>query len=223
MCGRFTLQAPADLLADLFGHPQLFELEARFNIAPTQDVAAVRVDRDESERELTMMRWGLVPFFAKDPSIGNRMINARGETVAEKPSFRAAYKSRRCLIPTDGFYEWQKVDGAKQPHHVTMPDGSVFAMAGLYENWRDPKGETLTSCTIITTAAREDLAWLHDRMPVILDPEDWEIWLDPELKDRSVLDPLLVPWAGAALRTRPVSRRVNSPRADDPGLLDDIA
>jgi putative SOS response-associated peptidase YedK len=223
MCGRFTLQAPADLLADLFGLPALFELKARFNIAPTQDVAAVRVDPIEAERELTMMRWGLVPFFARDPSIGNRMINARGETVAEKPSFRAAYRSRRCLIPADGFYEWQKVDGAKQPHHVTMEDGAVFAMAGLYENWRDPEGATLTSCTIITTAARDDLAWLHDRMPVILDPEDWEIWLDPDLKDRSLLDPLLVPWGGKPLRTRPVSRRVNSPRADDSGLLDGTA
>ncbi|MCB9832863.1 MAG: SOS response-associated peptidase [Planctomycetes bacterium] len=223
MCGRFTLQAPADVLADLFGVPALYELPARYNIAPTQDVAAVRIDPDEGDRELVMLRWGLVPFFAKDPSIGNRMINARGETLAEKPSFRAAYRSRRCLIPADGFYEWQKLADGKQPQHVAFVDGSVFAMAGLYENWRRPDGGNLSSCTIITTEASEDLAWLHDRMPVILDPEDWELWLDPELKDRSVLDPLLVPWAGRKLRARPVSRRVNSPREDDPDLLDESA
>ena len=215
MCGRFTLQSPADLIRDLFELGQLPELTPRYNIAPTQDVACVIED---DGRELVRFRWGLIPFFAKDAAIGQRMINARGETVAEKPSFRAAFKRRRCLIPADGFYEWRKTDDGKIPCHITMKDHRPFAFAGLWESWKSPEGP-VRSCTIITTEVNETLQELHHRMPVILDPEDHGTWLDPGLADRDLLQSLLVPYAEGEMIWREVSKAVNNPRNEGPELL----
>ncbi|MBX7164944.1 MAG: SOS response-associated peptidase [Pirellulales bacterium] len=217
MCGRFTLRQPPRQLAIHFGIDEPPALRPRYNIAPTQDVAIVRLAPD-GHRELVELRWGLVPSWSQDPTIGSRMINARGETLAEKPSFRAAFKERRCLIPADGFYEWLKVDKQKQPQFIHLPDDEPFAFAGLWEAWRgsDPPLET---CTIVTTEANSRLRGLHERMPVILDPADYAAWLDPQLRDPQRLMPLLAARPNALLETRPVSRRVNAPTYDDEGCL----
>jgi putative SOS response-associated peptidase YedK len=197
----------------LAGRPQL---EARFNIAPTQLVAAVRVPPDAGERNLAMLRWGLVPSWAKDPSQGNRMINARGETVAEKPSFRSAFKQRRCLVVADGYYEWKKVGSKKQPYYFRVRQRDVFAFAALWEVWRGgADGEALESCTIITTEANELARAVHDRMPVILDPEDYSLWLDPQEQDRERIQPLLRPYDASNMTADPVSTYVNNVRHDD--------
>ena len=189
----------------------------RYNIAPTQQVACVLRESTGEPRKVERLRWGLVPPWAKELAIGNRMINARGETVDSKPSFRNAFKSRRCLIPADGFFEWQKVDGGKQPFLIESAAGGVFALAGLWEE--NQKVATLDqpvrSFTIITTVANRMMSQLHDRMPVLLDPEDFDRWLDPGYRDSEALKELLVPVADDQLRMTAVSRRVNSPRYDD--------
>src|SRR5215216_4713323 len=170
MCGRYTLRTPVDTLAEAFEIEEYpSSITPSYNIAPTQEVAAV-VEEDE-KRKLEMLRWGLIPSWAKDPAIGNKMINARAETVAEKPSFRSAFKVRRCLILADGFYEWQKTDNGKQPYYIKMQDGSPFAFAGLWEIWQN--GEEIRSATIITTDANDLMNEIHHRMPVILPPEDY--------------------------------------------------
>ncbi len=215
MCGRFTLQSPSDVLADLFDVDDVPGLEPRYNIAPTQTVVALRAGMDDEPRELAFFRWGLIPFFAKDMKMGARMINARSETVASKPSFRAAFKRRRCLIPADGFYEWRKVADDKIPFHIGFGDGSALAMAGLFERWKNPDGNVVESCTILTTEPNPEMAPIHDRMPVILGPEDWDLWLDPGVESRQLLEPLFSPWAGTKLVPVPVSKHVNSPRNDD--------
>ncbi len=220
MCGRYTLRTPAGLLVSRFQLPLFADLDPRFNIAPTQQVAAVRRASGGGERELAWLQWGLVPSWAKDPAIGSRMINARGETVAEKPSFRSAFKSRRCLILADGYYEWQKTGGQKQPYFIHFPDERPFAMAGLFEQWRggpDPLDKLggappLETCTIITTGANDLTRPIHDRMPVILDPADYDIWLDPANSDRRRLEPLLRPLDSDELVATPVSQYVNNPR-----------
>ena len=217
MCGRFTLAAPAEQVAAQFQLPATPELSARYNIAPTQQVLGVRAA--DGGREATFFRWGLVPSWAKDLSVGSRMINARAETVAEKPSFRAALRQRRCLIPADGFYEWQAREGGKQPYHITMADGGLFAMAGLYERWKSPEGSWLESCTILTTEANELMRSLHDRMPVILPPEHYDLWLDPGLHDAGPLEALLVPYPAEQMAAAPVSRGVNHVGNDGPELL----
>ncbi len=218
MCGRFALYTPKEAVVRLFGLQAVPDLRARYNIAPTQSVLAVRED-EPGTREALMLRWGLVPFWAKDPAIGNRMINARGETVAEKPAFRQAFRRRRCLIPADGFYEWQKVPGGKQPWFIGARDDALLAFAGLWERW-DARGteEPLESCTIITTAANATLAPLHDRMPVILHSGLWDSWLSGTT-GAADLSGMLRPASNQLLAARPVSRRVNSPANDDPGLL----
>ncbi|MEM8998009.1 MAG: SOS response-associated peptidase [Acidobacteriota bacterium] len=194
----------------------------RFNIAPTQSVAAVREEGDGGRR-LVALRWGLVPFWADDLKIGNRMINARSETAATKPSFRSAYKRRRCLLLTDGFYEWKKLDGAKQPIHIHRPGRRPFTFAGLWERWS--KGEAdgqaaVESCTILTTAANDTVRDVHDRMPVILDGDARRAWLDLST-DPTSLQELLRPYDGA-LELTPVSKLVNSPRNDTPRCLDPV-
>lgn len=219
MCGRFTLQSPVDDLRALFEFDGTVELVPRYNIAPTQDVAVVRAAPDEGERELALVRWGLIPFFMKDASSGARMINARSETVAEKPSFRAALRKRRCLVPADGFIEWQKRESGKQPLLIDRKDGATFAMAGLWESWKGPDGD-IESCTILTTSANETVAPVHDRMPVILGRDDFSLWLDRGVSSPELLLPLLEPCASGDLRTREISPRVNSPRNDDPACLD---
>ncbi|HMQ31497.1 MAG TPA: SOS response-associated peptidase [Chloroflexaceae bacterium] len=217
MCGRFTLAVPAEQVAAQFQLPATPELAPRYNIAPTQQVAAVRAA--EVGRELSMFRWGLVPSWAKDPSVGARMINARAETAAEKPAFRTALRQRRCLIPADGFYEWQAREGGKQPFHIRLADGGLFALAGLYEHWKAPDGAWLSTCTILTTAANALMRPLHDRMPVILAPEHYALWLDPGLRDAGPLQELLAPFPPDRMVATPVSKAVNRATNEGPELL----
>jgi putative SOS response-associated peptidase YedK len=210
MCGRFTLRTPAHEVADAFRVPAtLFELPPRHNIAPTQQIAAVRANQKTESRELVMFRWGLVPSWANDLAIGNRMINARGETLDEKPSFRKAFAARRCLIVADGFYEWQKQGKSKQPYHITLSDGRPFAMAGLWEH-NQRCGEPFESCTIVTTSANALLESLHDRMPVIIPPEHYNLWLDPAVQETERLKPLLTPYDASAMKFVPVDNSIFS-------------
>ena len=215
MCGRFAFYSPSEATAALFGAASSTQVVPRYNIAPTQYIAAVRRDEQDAP-ELAMLRWGLVPSWAKDPSIGNRMINARAETVAEKPSFRSAYKKRRCLILADGFYEWRKQGDAKTPYFISLADESPFAFASLWENWRSKESdESLQTTAIITTAANDFLAQLHQRMPVVMRPAQAERWLggDMELLSEVIDNP-------PAFRAWPVDRKVNNARNEDAALID---
>ncbi len=219
MCGRFTLIAPGEVVAELFDLPETPRLAPRYNIAPTQPVAAVRYNRDKNQRELTHLHWGLIPRWAKDPKIGSRMINARSETAAEKPSFRSAFKYRRCLVPTDGFYEWQKVDGGKQPVLIHMKDERPFAIAGLWEHWQSPDGSEIESVTLLTAEPNELLKPVHNRMPVILAPEDYDLWLDPGAQHPGEVQPLMTAFASDKMTFYPVSTHVNNPRNEDPSCI----
>ena len=214
MCGRFAFYSPSEAAAALFGVSASLDLGPRYNIAPTQDIAAIRV-AEQGARELVMLRWGLVPFWAKDPSIGNRMINARAETVAEKPSYRNAYKHRRCIVLADGFYEWQKQADGKTPFFISLASGEPFALAGLWENWTDKEtGESLQTTTLITTDANDFMAPLHHRMPVILEAQSATDWLAGSttlLDDVAALTPALQAW--------PVDRRVNNARNEGEELI----
>ena len=225
MCGRFTLATTtADELRDRFPLGEsAVEIRQRFNVAPGDDVVTVGL-RDGAPTG-RMLRWGLVPPWARDPSIGFRMINARAETVADKPAFRTSFARRRCLILADGFYEWERAGRAKQPFHVTRADGAPFAFAGLWTGWRDPAVEDeeqawLRTCTIVTTTANERIAGIHPRMPVILEPGDEATWLDPETPAARLRE-LLAPLPAAETRARAVSRAVNDARYDGPRCLDD--
>ncbi len=222
MCGSYTLKTPGKLLADLFGLAEEPPLQPRYNIAPTQPVPIIRVLRvnpSTKQRELVPLRWGLVPSWADDPAIGNRMINARAETVASKPAFRGAFKYRRCLIPADGFYEWKKEGSRKQPLYIRRKDGQPFAFAGLWEDW-EREGEVIQSCAIITTEANDLMSEFHDRMPVILNPRDYDLWLDPDVQDPTLLEPLLRPYPSDEMEVYPVSRLVNDPRHEDPKCVE---
>jgi putative SOS response-associated peptidase YedK len=221
MCGRFTQHHDADAIIERFGvQHALFEPEARYNIAPTQPVPVVVTEASTRERILDAFQWGLVPHWAKDPSIGNRMINARAETVAEKPAFKSALMRRRCILPSDGFYEWDKTGGTRQPYHFHRRDGNLFGFAGLWDEWQAPDGSPLFTCTILTTSANETVARIHDRMPVILrSPVDEEEWLNPDVHRPDDLLPLLSPYPDAEMEAMPVSRRVNIPANDDADLL----
>lgn len=236
MCGRFTLRAPASVVAGHFGLLEVPPFAPLFNIAPTQAVAVVRIASEDptSPRELVWMHWGLVPGWAQDRSLGFRMINARAETVSQKPAYRAAFRRRRALVAADGFYEWQHAErtaglgrgamagrgaGApKQPYFVRLRDESLFAFAGLWETWESPEGEHLDSCAIITTQANELMRPIHDRMPVILAPEDYGRWLDPRAEPAD-LRLLLRPYPSDAMVAFPVSTYVNSPAHDDPKCI----
>ena len=221
MCGRYTLRTPVDSLVERFKIDEYpSSILPSYNIAPTQEVAAV-VEEDE-ERKLELLRWGLIPSWADDPGIGARMINARSETVAEKPSFRRAFKERRCLIPADGFYEWQKTNGGKQPYYLRMRSGRPFAFAGLWENWKGD-GEEIRSCTILTTNPNDLAREVHNRMPVILPPEVYEVWLDPDLRETDQLLSLLAPYPPDDMEAYLVSRRVNSPSNNEPSCVESVA
>lgn len=201
MCGRYTLSARPDALAAAFGvDPTGFDLRPRPNITPGQDVAVIA---NHEVRRLEFFRWGLVPSWAKDESIGRRLINARSETAAEKPSFRAALRRRRCLIVADGFYEWRREGRTRQPFHFHRADGGPFAFAGLWEGWRRPDGSALYSCTILTTSPNELVATVHDRMPVILAPEAFPTWLEPVPLRPEAVTPLLCPIPSDALVADP--------------------
>jgi putative SOS response-associated peptidase YedK len=214
VCGRFAFYSPSEAAAALFGVSSSLDIEPRYNIAPTQNIAAIRLD-EQGARELVMLRWGLVPFWAKDPSIGNRMINARAETVAEKPSYRNAYKHRRCIVLADGFYEWQKQGDGKTPFFISLAREEPFALAGLWENWTDKEtGESLQTTTLITTDANDFMAPLHHRMPVILEAQSATDWLAGSttlLDDVAAITPALQAW--------PVDRRVNNARNEGEDLI----
>ena len=219
MCGRYTLTVSASVLAEVFEADIRLGHDPRFNIAPTQSVPIVRID-DSGRRRIDGARWGLIPHWAEDASIGNRLINARSETAASKPAFRSAVRRRRCLIPADGFYEWQRVDGRKQPYHLRFRDRRVFAFAGLWERWSTAKHPTpVESCTILTTAPNPTVAPIHDRMPVILPDDAWGLWMSADELGGDVLSTLLRPYPGDDLEAVAVSTRVNSPANDDPEVL----
>ena len=218
MCGRYAFFAPKDAIIRAFGLEDAPDFAPRWNIAPTQTSAVIRV-ADGGARELTPMRWGLIPSWAKEPEINDRMINARAETVAEKPSFRAAFKSRRCIVPASGFYEWTKLAGGKQPQYISRVDLQPLAFAGLWESWTSKGGEeTLVSFTIITTEANTFMRPMHQRMPVILDGIQLDTWLDPGV-DPTALSGILQPADDELLQAWPVSKRVNSPMNDDEHLI----
>lgn len=219
MCGRFTLIQTAEAIEDIFDIENTLDLEPQYNIAPTQMVVAVLHPSESDERMLQHLRWGLIPGWAKDGSIGSKLINARAETIAEKPSFRLAFKRRRCLVVADGFYEWQRQDSKKQPFYFHLQDKKPFGFAGLWEQWQSKDGETIASCTIITTEANELMQPIHDRMPVILKQEDYDLWLDPEVQTPGKLQPLLQPYPTEAMAVYPVSTIVNSPRNNTPECL----
>src|SRR5713226_823414 len=208
MCGRFTLKTPVEELSEKFQFPEIIPLKPRYNIAPSQDVAVVRRLPDENDRKLAMLRWGLIPAWVKDPAKARQPINAKAETVAELPTFRVAFRQRRCLIPADGFYEWKQEGGHKQPVYIRMKDGELFAFAGLWERWVGEEGEFIESCTILTTEPNELLAPIHNRMPVILDPKDYDLWLDPDMLEVSRLKPLLRSYQPEQMTYYPVNLRV---------------
>jgi putative SOS response-associated peptidase YedK len=219
MCGRFALRTSGKALADFFGLTGEPAVEPRYNIAPSQPVAVVRTAAAGAGRELAWLRWGLIPPWAQDPALGNQMVNARVESAATRPAFRGAFRHRRCLVPADGFYEWQRTNGNKQPYYVTRLDGRPLAFAGLWEVW-DRGGGPIESCTILTTAADDRLAALHDRMPVLLEPEAYARWLDPAVQDPAQLQRLLRPYPSEALALRRVGPQVNDPRNDGPRCIE---
>ena len=220
MCGRYTLASQTERLAEEFGvDASSIELAPNYNVAPTQKVAAVL--EEGRQRRLEVLRWGLIPPWADDPGLGSRMINARSETAPGKPSFRRAFRERRCLIPADGFYEWQRTNGAKQPYYIHMEDGRPFAFAGLWESWSKGEGEIRT-CTILTTGANALVGEVHDRMPVILAADAYDVWLDPA-SERDELTGLLAPYPEDEMEAYPVSRFVNSPSNNDPRCIEPAA
>jgi putative SOS response-associated peptidase YedK len=222
MCGRFTLHQSEQSLAQTFDLPGVPCLSPRYNIAPTQTVLAIRhplaADTEDGDRTWVHFTWGLVPSWAQDSKIGARLINARAETLAEKPSFRAAFKRRRCLIVADGFYEWHRLPDRKQPYYFHMADHQPFAFAGLWEHWENGNGDVLESCTIITTEANAALRSIHDRMPVILAPTAYDLWLSPAASTSQVQD-VLRPYPATAMASYPVHTRVNNARYDHPDCL----
>jgi len=226
MCGRFvSARKRLELLEEFAATRDAVAADRQpdYNVAPTKRIYTV-LDHKE-ERELRLVRWGLVPSWAKDTSVGSRMINARSETVAVKPSFRAAFAKRRCLIPASGFYEWKKnPDGkTKTPMYIRMKDAKPFAFAGLWETWHSPDGSELRSCTLITGEPNELIASIHDRMPAILDANDYRRWLDPKERDASDLMPLLKPYPAEKMEAFPVSRAVNNPSNEVPGCIEPLA
>ena len=222
MCGRFTLRASAGVVAQQFSLLLMPLLEARFNIAPSQPVPVVRLTpgREPPERQLVLLHWGLIPSWADDPAIGNRLINARAETAAEKPSFRAALRRRRCLVVADGFYEWQRIDRRRQPYWFGLRDDRPFGLAGLWESWEGADHSAIESCTILTTEANELVRPIHDRMPVIVDAADYARWLDSAVDRPEPLRPLLRPYPSDRMKAHPVSTRVNHPGNEDPRCIE---
>jgi len=222
MCGRFTQERPVSELAEIFGaEPLAAELGQRYNVAPTDEVSVV-VQR-EDRRAIANYRWGLIPHWAESSKVGSRMFNARAETITSSPAFRAAFRRRRCIVPVDSFYEWRREGTLCQPFRIVAGDGRPLALAGLWAGWRDPEtGDIRRTFTIVTTRASEQIATLHDRMPVILPPDVWPVWLDPSEAERGELHALLHP-SDPVLTVTPVSRLVNSVRNDGPSLIVPLA
>ncbi len=222
MCGRYTLRTHLNQLLQLYAAKSQVEWKPRYNIAPTQQVAAVRSLPDSTSRELVLLRWGLVPAWADDLKIGSRMINARAETLAEKPSFKTALRRRRCLVLADGFYEWRTEGQSKQPFCIRMKDARPFAFAGLWERWTK-SGSPIETCTIITTNANTLMSELHDRMPVILSPAAADVWLDQKIGQSELLLSLLGPYPDDEMEAYPVSTLVNSPKNESSECIVPIA
>ncbi|NYE06795.1 putative SOS response-associated peptidase YedK [Bacillus niacini] len=224
MCGRFTLTATVDQLIDRFDIEfflQEEEYNPSYNVAPSQSVLAVI--NDGARNKMGFLRWGLIPPWAKDMSIGYKMINARAETLTDKPSFRNAYKKKRCLILADSFYEWKRLDSKnKIPMRIKLKSNELFSMAGLWENWKSPEGKSIYSCSVITTSPNELVQDIHDRMPVILNPEDEKYWLDPSITDTTKLNPLLKPLDHTLMEAYEVSPLVNSPKNNSIELIQKI-
>ena len=218
MCGRFAQRTDPKRVAKQFGVEDVPELEPRYNIAPTQEILGV--SESEEGREMAFYKWGLIPSWAKDTSMSARLINARSETVREKPAFRQAFKQRRCIIPADGFYEWQRTEGRKQPFFFQMLDESPFGFAGLWEQWKGEEGQVINSCTILTTEANEVLRPVHDRMPVILHPDDYSLWLDHDVRKLEMVEDLLRPYPADQMASYPVSTLINSPRSQGERLIE---
>ena len=217
MCGRFIQCTSGEALAERFHLPIIPDLTPRYNVAPSQSVGVIRVTH-AGHREFVALRWGLVPAWSPEPRTAYSTFNARAETVADKPTYRHAFRRRRCLIPADGFYEWRTVGKRKQPYCIAPTDGEPFAFAGLWERW-ERDGTVVESCTIVVTTANATIAPLHDRMPVILARADEARWLDPALTDPAILQPLLVPCAPERLRVWPVGTAVNRPSSEGPDLM----
>lgn len=213
MCGRYSLTKEVTQLSRVLG-VEVPGFEPRYNIAPTQQVAVIVGTQDPAGGQFRWLRWGLIPSWAKDPAIGSRLINARSETAAEKPAFRSAVKHRRCLILADGFYEWQQQGASKQPYYIRMRDALPFAFAGLWDSWRPPEGQPIESCTILTTSANDLMRPVHARMPVILDPQTYDLWLDPTVVQSQQVTDLLGPYKRPDLVGYPVSKWVNKPSND---------
>jgi len=223
MCGRYRLARKKEILAEYFDAGDDVDWAPRYNVAPSQDVPVIRQDATKPIRSVSLMRWGLIPWWAKDAKAGFKMINARAESVAEKPAFREPLQSRRCLIPADGFFEWAKEGNAKSPYCFARADDAVFAFAGLWDRWKSPDGALLHSCSIITTTANALVSGTHDRMPVILERENYDLWLDPGFtKTDPVLD-FLKPLRPEAMRSWRVSTRVNSVLNDDAACIEEYS
>jgi putative SOS response-associated peptidase YedK len=222
MCGRYRLTSRERYLAEHFGleEDELIEWSPRYNIAPTQQVLVVRQDRLKPIRTLSLMRWGLIPYWSQDASIGDRTINAMSETASEKPAFREAMRKRRCLVPADGFFEWKKLGSKrKQPYNIGMLDDSLFAFAGLWDSWRSTAGETIESCSILTTDANVLTRDIHDRMPAILKPEDYDLWLDTGVTGPERVQGLLRPFDPRLMKMYPLSSAVSNVNNDNPQCI----
>jgi putative SOS response-associated peptidase YedK len=216
MCARYRLSRRKQIVEEYFDSGSGDEdWKPRYNIAPTQPVPVIRQNPKEPIRELSLMRWGLIPSWAKDSSGAASLINARSETASNKPAFRDALKSRRCLIPADGFYEWQRTGKAKQPYCFEVTEGELFAFAGIWDRWRDPSGGWIKTCSILTTTPNAVTLVVHDRMPVILDPDSYDLWLDPGMRDAAAASELLKPCDARLMRSYPVGNRVNNVANDD--------
>jgi len=215
VCNRYRLTHSKQYLTERFQvSDEEVEEHPRYNIAPTQPVLIVRKEQDKKIRHFTTMRWGLIPSWAKDMSIGTQTLNARSETVTTKPAFRDAILRKRCLIPSDGFYEWQKMGSVKQPYCFEVGEGELFALAGLWDQWETPEGQIIESCSILTTAANSPVADLHDRMPVIVPPDKYDVWLDPDVNDFNVIRDILRPYDANLMRRYPVSTKLNNSKID---------
>jgi putative SOS response-associated peptidase YedK len=216
MCGRYRLSRRKQLVEEYFDSvSDEPDWAPRYNIAPTQPVPVIRQHPKEPVRELSLMRWGLIPSWAKDSSAAARMINARSETASTKPAFRDALKSRRCLIPADGFYEWMRMEKTKQPYCFEINNGELFAFAGLWDRWKDAGGNWIKSCSILTTTPNAVTSAVHDRMPVILDADSYDLWLDPGMTNVAAASDLLKPCDARQMRCYPVSGRINHVANDD--------
>jgi putative SOS response-associated peptidase YedK len=225
MCGRLTQLSNLTTLSEHFSASantllSTLDVKPRYNIPPSQDILAIRVS-DNNNREIVPLHWGLIPSWAKDMNIGYKTSNARSETVATKPSYRSALKRRRCLIPTNGFYEWKRTEKHKQPYYIYREDKEAFALAGLWEKWEDPKSDVIIeSCTIITTEANELMKPIHHRMPVIITPDNYTLWCDTECQDTSVIESLMTPYKQSDLALHAVSSQVNTPKNQQAGLIE---